>query len=201
MTPDQVVWSYSGVRPLYDDGEAAQSVTRDFVLELDAPTGAAPVLSVFGGKITTYRRLAEAAMGKLEPWLGGAGPAWTKGAVLPGGDFTVTGFETLVGALSREFGFLPQLTIRRLARAYGTRTREILLGSKSLEDLGRHLGADLYEREVAWLMDEEWARTADDVLWRRGKLGLRFSAAECTALAQWMADRGVMAPDEQRRHV
>ncbi len=201
VTPDQVVWSYSGVRPLYDDGEAAQSVTRDFVLELDAPTGAAPVLSVFGGKITTYRRLAEAAMGKLEPWLGGAGPAWTKGAVLPGGDFTVTGFETLVGALSREFGFLPQLTIRRLARAYGTRTREILLGSKSLEDLGRHLGADLYEREVAWLMDEEWARTADDVLWRRGKLGLRFSAAECTALAQWMADRGVMAPDEQRRHV
>ncbi len=201
VTRDQVVWSFSGVRPLYDDGESAQSVTRDFVLELDAPQGSAPVLSVFGGKITTYRRLAEAALEKLTPWLGGAGGAWTKGAALPGGEFPATGFETLVRNLSHDFGFLPEATVRRLARAYGTRTREILGDIGSLADLGQHFGADLYACEVAWLMKEEWARTADDVLWRRSKLGLRFSSAEREGLARWMADRIVKSPDELRRYV
>lgn len=126
MTPDEVVWTYAGVRPLYDDGEAAQSVTRDFVLELDAPAGVAPLLSIFGGKITTYRRLAEDALTKLAPWLADAGPTWTRGAALPGGDFPIDGFERLVDELGRAFAFLPGPTLRRFARSYGTRCRELL---------------------------------------------------------------------------
>ncbi len=200
VTPEQVVHSYSGVRPLHDDGEAAQSVTRDFVLELDKARSRAPVLSAFGGKITTYRRLAEASLGKLEPWLKGAGTAWTKGTRLPGGDFPATGFEALVAELIREFAFLPASTVRRLARAYGTRTREILGGACTVAHLGPHFGADLYAFEVDWLMREEWARTADDVLWRRSKLGLHFSEAERDALAAWMAGRHVTTPGEQPRY-
>jgi glycerol-3-phosphate dehydrogenase len=189
VTPDQVVWTYSGVRPLYDDGEAAQSVTRDFVLELDAPSGEAPLLSIFGGKITTYRRLAEAALKKLGPWLEHAAPAWTRGAALPGGDFPVDGFEQLVDGLSGAYAFLSAAVIRRLAHAYGTRAYALLEGRRSSEDLGLCFGADLYAREVEWLIDEEWARTADDVLWRRSKLGLRLAPAERDRLAAWMGAR------------
>jgi glycerol-3-phosphate dehydrogenase len=188
VTPDQVVWTYSGVRPLYDDGEAAQSVTRDFVLELDAPPGEAPLLSVFGGKITTYRRLAEAALTKLGPWLGNAGPAWTRGATLPGGDFPADGLEELVHELGRECTFLPVPLIRRLARAYGTRSRDLLSGCHGIADLGVCFGANLYAREVEWLMAEEWARTAADVLWRRSKLGLRLAPSERDRLETWMAN-------------
>ena len=189
VRPEDVVWSYAGVRSLYDDGADAQSVTRDFVLALDGADGEAPLLSVLGGKITTYRRLAEAAMTRLTPWLGTAGPAWTRGAALPGGDFPVEGFEALVAALAREHALLPASLVRRLARAYGTRTRELLAGCRDPDDLGRCFGADLHAREVEWLMREEWARSADDVLWRRSKLGLRLAAAERDALAAWMANR------------
>ncbi|MGE0698946.1 MAG: glycerol-3-phosphate dehydrogenase, partial [Hyphomicrobiaceae bacterium] len=148
VTPEDVVWTYSGIRPLYDDGAAAQSVTRDFVLELDAPGTTAPLLSVFGGKITTYRRLAEAALARLAPWLGDAGPAWTRGATLPGGDFPAHGFESLVADYARRFPWVPAGMVRRLARAYGTRTGEILDGCSGLSDLGHHFGGDLHEREV-----------------------------------------------------
>lgn len=189
VTPDQVVWTYSGVRPLYDDGEAAQSVTRDFVLELDAPRGEAPLLCIFGGKITTYRRLAEAALTRLGPWLAHAGPAWTRGAVLPGGNFPASGFEQLVDRLTREHPCLPEQTIRRFARAYGTRGFELLQDCRGIEDLGVRFGADLYQREIEWLIAEEWARSADDVLWRRSKLGLRLASAEREQLAAWMASR------------
>ena len=191
--PSDVVWSYAGVRPLYDDGDAAQAVTRDFVIEVEAADGAPPMLSVFGGKITTYRRLAEAALEKLAPWLDGASGSWTKGAALPGGDFPATGFEVLVEELSRKFPFLPASLLRRLAHAYGTRTSELLEGCRATADLGAHFGADLHAREVRWLMDEEWARTADDVLWRRSKLGLRLGPAERAALADWMAEQPVRA--------
>jgi glycerol-3-phosphate dehydrogenase len=186
-----VIWHYAGVRPLYDDGDAAKDVTRDFVLELDAPADAAPVLSVFGGKITTYRRLAEAALEKLAPWLGAAGPPWTRGAALPGGDFPMTGFEPFVGDLSRDFPFIPPPMMRRLAHAYGTRARELLKNCRALADLGPHLGADLYVREVQWLMDEEWARTPDDVLWRRSKLGLCLTSTERDAVSERMTSRDV----------
>ncbi|MDX2155470.1 MAG: glycerol-3-phosphate dehydrogenase [Hyphomicrobiaceae bacterium] len=188
VAPADVVWSYAGVRSLYDDGSsAAQEVTRDFMLELDGAGGEAPVLSVFGGKITTYRRLAEAAMERLAPWLPNAGKAWTRGAVLPGGDFPVDGIEALVASLYREHPELPAGLVHRLARAYGTRAGELLAGSRSLTDLGHRFGADLTEREVAWLVREEWARTAEDILWRRSKLGLRFTPTEQRDLEGWLA--------------
>ncbi|MEZ5818726.1 MAG: glycerol-3-phosphate dehydrogenase [Hyphomicrobiaceae bacterium] len=194
VVPGDVVWSYAGVRPLYDDGESAQAVTRDFVLELDAPEGRAPVLSVFGGKITTYRRLAEAALVKLGPWMEEAGGPWTRGATLPGGDFPATGFAALVDRYEAQFPFLSRATVQRLTRAYGTRVSELLRDCRSIGDLGVCLGADLHALEVSWLMDQEWARTADDVLWRRSKLGLRLSPSERDALAAWMAGRGVTSP-------
>ena len=178
-----MVWTYSGVRPLYDDGgESAQEVTRDFVLELDALDGETPLLSVFGGKVTTYRHLAEEALKKLKPWIRDAGPAWTRGATLPGGDFPVGDFDELVAELAAEHPNLPAGLIFRLARAYGTRARRILYGCRSVEDLGRCFGADLYERELDYLVGSEWARSAEDVLWRRSKLGLRFTEEERLAL-------------------
>ena len=186
VTPEQVVRTYSGVRPLYDDGEDAQSVTRDFVLELDGSADEAPLLSVFGGKITTYRRLAEAALQKLAPWIVDARPAWTRGASLPGGDFAVDGWEALVASLRVEHDYLSPAHAARLVRAYGTLWRDLLDGCSALPDLGRHFGADLYEREVAWLVDREWARATDDILWRRSKLGLRLNAAEVDALRDWL---------------
>jgi glycerol-3-phosphate dehydrogenase len=188
ITPDQVVWTYSGVRPLYDDGASkAQEATRDYVLTLDAPSGKAPLLSVFGGKITTYRRLAEAAIEKLAPHADWASrTVWTKGGTLPGGDFPVTGFEALVAGIAAAHPWLARKTVTRLVRAYGTKAREVLAGAASAADLGAHFGADLYEREVAYLIASEWARRADDVLWRRGKLGLRMTAQEREALDEFM---------------
>jgi glycerol-3-phosphate dehydrogenase len=184
---NQVVWTYSGVRPLYDDGgEAAQAVTRDFVLELDATEGQAPLLSVFGGKITTYRHLAEEALKKLSEWLGNVGPAWTRGATLPGGDFPARGFDALTDEIASGFPGLPRPLIERLARAYGTRTYRIIDGCQQTSDLGRRFGADLYEREVAYLAEAEWAREPDDILWRRSKLGLRFTSEERGALEEWL---------------
>jgi glycerol-3-phosphate dehydrogenase len=183
-----VVWTYSGIRPLYDDGGgAAQAVTRDFVLELDTPGPNAPLLSVFGGKITTYRHLSEEALKKLKPWLGKAGGEWTRGAVLPGGEFPTTGFEAFAAALRSDFPGLDKDMLTRLARSYGTRTRDILKGCKAEADLGGHFGADLYEREAAYLVEHEWARTADDILWRRGKLGLRLTHEERQSLERWLS--------------
>lgn len=188
VTREAVVWTYSGVRPLYDDGASkAQEATRDYVLTLDAPDGQAALLSVFGGKITTYRRLAEAAIEKLAPYAAWARqPGWTKNGILPGGDFPVAGFEALVAELASAHPWLARKTATRLVRAYGTKAREFMAGATSAADLGRHFGADLYEREVAYLVAAEWARRADDVLWRRGKLGLRLTAEERQGLDDFM---------------
>jgi len=185
---DDVVWTYSGVRPLYNDGASkAQEATRDYVLVLDAPKDQPPALSIFGGKITTYRRLAEAALDKLKDHLPAARkPAWTGTASLPGGDFPQTGYAALVSEISAEFPFLDHALVARLVRAYGTRTRDIVGGARSVKDLGRNFGAGLMEREVQYLMDREWARTSDDVLWRRSKLGLRLTRDQVEALDQFM---------------
>jgi glycerol-3-phosphate dehydrogenase len=190
VTREDVVWTYSGVRPLYDDGaSAAQEATRDYVLALDAPGESAAVLSIYGGKITTYRRLAEAAMERLRGHLPAANrPAWTRGATLPGGDFPQVGYDALVAALKSEHPFLPDALARRLARAYGTEARAILDGAEAPADLGRVFGADLTEREVEYLMRREWALSADDVLWRRSKLGLRLSPAERESLDLFMRE-------------
>ncbi|RDJ22202.1 glycerol-3-phosphate dehydrogenase [Bosea caraganae] len=188
VTRDKVVWTYSGVRPLYDDGASkAQEATRDYVLTLDAPEEQAPLLSVFGGKITTYRRLAEAAIEKFGPHADWAQrPAWTKLASLPGGDFPVTGFDALVETIGANHPWLKRSTIARLARAYGTKVHELLAGAQACSDLGRHFGADLYELEIRYLMRAEFARRAADVLWRRSKLGLRLSDTQRQALDDFM---------------
>lgn len=186
---EDVVWTYSGVRPLYDDGASkAQEATRDYVLTLDEPAGSAPLLSVFGGKITTARRLAEAAVEKLSAAVPALrAPSWTAVAHLPGGDFPVEGFEELVERITAARPWLDRKLARRLARAYGTRAETLLEGAKAMADLGRVFGADLTEREVSWLMNQEWAVSAEDVLFRRSKLGLRFSPEQRRALDDYMA--------------
>jgi glycerol-3-phosphate dehydrogenase len=184
VRPEDVVWTYSGVRPLYNEGTSkAQEATRDYVLKVDGTAESGAMVNVFGGKITTYRRLAESVMDRVEGVLGARKPAWTSGATLPGGDFPVDGFEMLVAELKREAPAVVAPTIRRLARNYGTRARKIL-GPKG--ELGRIFGADLGENEVRYLMDEEWARSGDDVLWRRSKLGLKINGDEAAALSAYM---------------
>lgn len=188
IVPADVVWSYSGVRSLYDDGASkAQEATRDYVLKLDGGSGQAPVLNVIGGKITTFRRLAESALEKIGAAIGEKGRPWTRTAVLPGGNFAPTAFEATVAGLSRRYPFLPADLARRLTRAYGTKAAAVLGEAKALDDLGRHFGAGLYEAEVRYLLAEEWARDAEDVLWRRSKLGLRLTATERDALAAFLA--------------
>jgi glycerol-3-phosphate dehydrogenase len=189
VTADQVVWSYSGVRPLYDDGASeAQEATRDYVLKLDASEEAPPLLSIFGGKITTYRRLAEAALAilsrRLPPPRKAAG--WTGQDALPGGDFPIDGFETLVSETATRYPFLTRETVRRLVRAYGTRVETLLGGARTQSDLGRTFGADLTEAEVLYLANNEWAMSGADIVWRRSKLGLRMSETEIQDLDAYL---------------
>ena len=184
---DDIVWTYSGLRPLYDDSAtSATAATRDYVLKVNTD-GGAPLLNVFGGKITTYRKLAEAALGKIAPFFPGTPGPWTAGVALPGGDFPVDGAPALISGLKADYSFLDDRWARRLVRAYGVEARAVLGDAKRAEDLGEHFGSSLYQREVEWLMTREYARVADDVLWRRSKLGLRFGESEKAALEQWMA--------------
>ncbi|MEZ5925833.1 MAG: glycerol-3-phosphate dehydrogenase [Hyphomicrobiaceae bacterium] len=197
IRPADVVWTYSGVRPLYNEGGgAAQEATRDYVLELDGRPGEPVLLNIFGGKITTYRHLAEEVMKRIGPWLPSASPPWTARAPLPGGEFPVRGFDDLVARLSQRHPAVPAGVVRRLARCYGTVAGEILSGTTAIEDLGQHFGAGLYEREVVHLVEREWARTVEDILWRRTKLGLRLDAGERQRLADWLAaqDRQLTSP-------
>ena len=181
-------WTYAGIRPLYDDGASkAQDATRDYVLKLDGAAGEAPLLSVFGGKITTYRRLAEAALAKLQPAFPAMQAPWTASATLPGGDFAVNAFATEVGTIAKAYPFLELREARRLVRAYGTRAHKLLGNAKSAEDLGRRFGPSLTAAEVAYLMDQEWARSADDIIWRRSKLGLHMTPGEQSALQDYIS--------------
>ncbi|MGY6696389.1 MAG: glycerol-3-phosphate dehydrogenase [Roseinatronobacter sp.] len=186
VTADDVIWSYSGVRPLYDDGaSSATAATRDYTLKIDRSAGA-PVLNIFGGKITTYRRLAESALEKIGSVLPLAKGKWTAGVALPGGDFAHDGVVALVEGLKRDYPFLTDFWARRLVRAYGTEARVILGHAGAAADLGADFGATLTEAEVRWLMTQEYARTAEDVLWRRSKLGLRLTRDQVVALEDWM---------------
>jgi glycerol-3-phosphate dehydrogenase len=189
VRPEDVVWTYSGVRPLYDDGASeAKAATRDYVFELDTP-GGTPLLSIYGGKITTYRRLAEEALERLSPYLRGAKAraGWTAKARLPGGDMDTSAVAALTAELLRSYPFLSSTHANRLAHAYGTRATVLLGSAKTIADLGQSFGATLTEREVRYLMASEWAETAEDVVWRRSKLGLRLSPAEIAAIDDWMA--------------
>ena len=189
IDPGQVVWTYAGVRPLYDDKAAtAQEATRDYVLRLEHEDGQPALLNIFGGKLTTYRRLAESAMELVEGVIGRRRDEWTEKAVLPGGNFPIDGFDGLLREYQRQYPFLAPDHLRRLVRAYGTDARAVLAGVTGAAGLGRHFGADLYEAEVRYLIDAEWARTAEDVLWRRSKLGLRLTKDEAAVLDKWMGE-------------
>ena len=184
---DDIVWTYSAVRPLYDDGASkAQEATRDYVLKAENPEGAAPIVNIFGGKITTYRRLSEAMLEKVEALLGRKGKPWTANAALPGGDFPAKGFDAQVKKLKDAYPFLDLVHARRLTRLYGTRAKTVLGLAKSNADLGRNFGADLYEAEVRYLVENEWAVTAEDVLWRRTKRGLRLTREQASVLEEFM---------------
>lgn len=189
VLPEHVVWSYSGVRPLLED-EAANpaSVTRDYALELDRRP--APLLSVFGGKITTYRKLAESAGDMLARELGSSAGAWTARALLPGGDLPRGAYARFLRSLERAHPWLPATLRYRYAHAYGTRIAHILRGARSLADLGEELLPHLYEREADYLCRVEWAQTAEDILWRRTRLGLHVGTAGAGRLEEWLARRG-----------
>jgi glycerol-3-phosphate dehydrogenase len=198
---EDVVWTYSGVRPLQDDGSTkAQEATRDYTLTLDAGPGRAALLTVLGGKITTYRVLAELAVNQLKGHLKAADqPNWSGRVPLPGGDFPHDGLPALIDATVRAHPYLDRALAARLVRAYGTRVKQLLGGAHALSDLGADLGAGLTEREVDYLMREEWAQTADDVLWRRSKLGLRFSGAQTAALEDVMRRKAGAEPAQGER--
>ncbi|MEQ9689559.1 MAG: glycerol-3-phosphate dehydrogenase [Bauldia litoralis] len=187
VTRSDIRWSYAGVRPLYDDGASkAQETTRDYVLTLDGEDGAAPLLSVFGGKITTYRRLAEHALEKLAETFPQMRQSWTRTATLPGGDIPVTAFDEWAEKVADRYPFLDRGVVHRLCRAYGTRVDALLAGARSAADIGRDFGGGLSEREIAYLKANEWAETAEDILWRRSKLGLHLDAGQREAVDSYM---------------
>ncbi|BBK40867.1 glycerol-3-phosphate dehydrogenase [Allostella vacuolata] len=183
-----IVHAYSGVRPLYDDAaENPSAVTRDYVFDLDAPAGGAPLLSAFGGKITTFRKLSEHALRTLEPFFPSLRPAWTAGAPLPGGDMEDADFDRFLAGFRAARPWLPADLSLHLARLYGTRAGRVLGDAGARADLGRHFGGLLYEREARYLMAHEWAQAADDILDRRTKHGLHLTPAERGAFTAWMA--------------
>jgi len=187
VSPGEAVWSYAGVRALVDDrARSASAVTREYVLDLDAGAGRAPLVSVFGGKITTYRRLAERALELLRGPLGIDRGPWTAGTVLPGGDLPGADLEAFVVELAREHPWLPAALARRYALAYGTRVERLLGGARDLRGLGRALADGLHEAEVDYVLREEWALTAEDILWRRTKLGLHLARESAQALDAWL---------------
>ena len=191
-----IVWTYSGVRPLYDDGaRSSTKATRDYVLAVDTSQGGAPLLNVFGGKITTYRRLAEAALAKLKPHLSSMGEPWTAAVALPGGDIPVDAHVETEAELRADYPFLDESWARRLVRTYGSEAPDMLADAQSAADLGRTFGGNLTEQEVRWLMENEWARSADDILWRRTKLGLRLTEGQARELDLWMRSQ----PDQSGR--
>jgi len=187
ITPEDVAGSYSGIRPLFDDGKSdAKSATRDYVLTIDEENHKAPLLSIYGGKITTYRKLAEAVLKKLQSYFPSMSGNWTESKVLPGGNFHPSEFDVLVKKLQKTCNFLEDRHATRLIRYYGTKAFDIVGEAQQISDFGQCFGSDLYEIEVSYLMNFEWAKTADDVLWRRSNLGLFLSAAEHKTLEDWM---------------
>jgi glycerol-3-phosphate dehydrogenase len=182
---DDVVWSYSGVRPLYDDGATdAQEATRDYVLRVDGDE--LPVINIFGGKITTYRKLSESMMEKIEALIGARLGSWTADSRLPGGDFEVADFDSLVSKLEREFKFLDSMLAKRLIRCYGTNAWTLMEGALNVDSMGQDFGGTLSGREVEYLMKHEWAECAEDVVWRRSKLGIRLDRKQIAAIDDWM---------------
>ena len=189
LSRDDIVWTYSGVRPLCDDeSDSPQAVTRDYTLDIHDEQGKAPLLSVFGGKLTTYRKLAEHALDKLKTYYPKMGPAWTKGCTLPGGDINGDR-DDYAAQLRRRHTFLSESMARRYSRTYGSNSELILAGASSISDLGEDFGHEFYEAELRYLADHEWVRGVDDAIWRRTKLGMWLSEEQQARVAQWLVKR------------
>lgn len=189
LTPADIVWSYSGVRPLLEDESSDPSaVTRDYTLHLDDEDNKAPLLSIFGGKITTYRKLALSAMKHLAPYFPSMGEAWTHSKALPGGDLSMS-LDAFTLQIQKRYPFLTAHMARRFTMAYGTLTNTLLNKVTSQEGLGKHFGGELYQAEVDYLIEHEWAHTAEDILWRRTKLGLEFTPEQTTSLESYLKEK------------
>jgi len=191
ITPADVIWRFCGVRPLFDDGSSNPSaVTRDYVLRVDGRDGEAPVLSVIGGKITVFRRVAEQALAALAPWFPALPGPWTREAMLPGGDLGDTSLEQFVESrFGRDFPWLPERVREALVQRHGAKAYDVLSQCASLGDLGVHFGAGLYAREIDYLVEHEWARSAEDVLWRRTKAGLHLDPDQQAAVKRYLEAR------------
>ena len=193
LSKEDIVWTYSGVRPLCDDeSDSPQAVTRDYTLDIHDENGKAPLLSVFGGKLTTYRKLAEHALDKLERYYPNIGPAWTKESRLPGGDIGGDR-DDYAAKLRRRYGFLTESLARRLARTYGSNSDLVLGEATSVSDLGEDFGHEFYEAELRYLADHEWVKCAEDALWRRTKLGMWLDEEQQTRVSQWLVKRAAKA--------
>jgi len=203
LAPSDIVWTYSGVRPLYDDGSSNPSeVTRDYVLRVDAlpgtaDTARAPVLSIFGGKITTYRKLAEHALADLAPFFPGMKPKWTHDATLPGGDLPGGDRAAWIMELGVRYPELRPALLRALAHRHGTEALAVLGNARTMSDLGEDFGAELTGREVDYLVANEWACTGDDVLWRRTKSGLSMTSEERERVSAYLARASLLVPDRR----
>ncbi|HTU64076.1 MAG TPA: glycerol-3-phosphate dehydrogenase, partial [Polyangiales bacterium] len=193
LSSADILWRYSGVRPLCDDeSDSPSAITRDYTLEVQADDqGKLPVLHVFGGKLTTYRRLSEAALQGLKPYFPNMAASWTRDAILPGGDIGSDDFGAWRAQLESQYAWLPAQITARLADAYGSRIHQLLAHCQSMADLGAHFGSGLYQREVEFLIAQEWAESAEDILWRRSKLGLRMNAAQVQALARFVREKAM----------
>ncbi|MEP3524334.1 MAG: glycerol-3-phosphate dehydrogenase [Hyphomicrobiales bacterium] len=190
IVADDIVWTYAGVRSLYDDGATeAQEATRNYVLRVDGEDNRAKAINIFGGKITTYRKLAESMLEKIEAVLGKRKEKWTAQSVLTGGDFEVDDFDSLVKKLQTDFSFITDNLAWRLVRSYGTRAWQLMGDAKSVSDMGQQFGGSLTGREVDYLMEQEWAQSAEDVVWRRTKIGIRLKKEEIETLNNWMLER------------
>lgn len=192
LTVSDIVWDYSGVRPLCDDeSDSPQAITRDYTLDIHDEQGQAPLLSVFGGKLTTYRKLAEAAVNKLATYYPNAGGPWTKNGQLPGGDIEGCDRDGYARVLRQHYQWLPEGLALRFARTYGSNSKLILEGANSLSDLGEAFSANVYEAELRYLVKHEWVTELDDAIWRRTKLGMWLNEEEKQGIAQWLAKNGL----------
>lgn len=202
LSRKDIVWTYSGVRPLCDDeSDLPQAITRDYTLHIHDVNGQAPLLSVFGGKLTTYRRLAEHAMEKLAKYYPNLGPAWTKTAVLPGGNFSGT-CEDYAASLRRRYTFISEVMAHYYARTYGSHTEVILEGAHGLADLGENFGHEFYEAELRYLVKHEWVRELDDAIWRRTKQGMWLSEAKQARILEWLNSQkpALSLPSQRELH-
>jgi len=194
LTRQDIVWTYSGVRPLCDDeSDSPQAVTRDYTLDVHDDQGKAPLLSVFGGKLTTYRKLAEHAMEKLAKYYPEAGPAWTKTSVLPGGHFSGSR-EDFAAGLRRRYPFITDAMATHYARTYGSNTEKLLGNAQQLEDLGENFGHEFYEAELRYLVDHEWVRELDDAIWRRTKQGMWLTQEQQARITEWLQAQHPVVP-------